>query len=62
VRYLHEGAREPFTAWLARGDATDDVVQIEGVGKPTTLSRLIVERAGTVRLALDPMKLTFVER
>jgi hypothetical protein len=62
VRWIHEGSREPFTAWLARDASVNDVVHVDGVGKPTRLSRVLLERAGTVRLTTDLMRLTFGER
>ena len=47
VRWLQDGAREAFTAWLARDGSVDDVVWVDGVGRATRLSRVVLERGGT---------------
>lgn len=59
VRYLRERAVTPFGSWLASHEDLDDAVHVDGVGRPTRLSRLVLERDGTVRLTRDPLTMTF---
>ena len=60
VRYLSEGAREPFRVWLARGE--DDGVIVDGRAAPTRLSRILAEDGAAVRVTVELTRMTLVER